>query len=71
MKCVFDKNNYLPGEHAFLWVDIDNSECILDIKEIKAELKQILTLRSQGGRQKHIIISLSTETIPGNLSFFL
>lgn len=39
MKCVFDKNNYLPGEHAFLWVDIDNSECKLDITEIKAELK--------------------------------
>lgn len=32
MKCVFDKNHYLPGERASLWVDIDNSECKLDVK---------------------------------------
>ena len=38
IKCVFDKNHYLPGDCAFLWIDIDNSECELDVKEIRGIL---------------------------------
>ena len=38
IKCVFDKNNYLPGDDAQLWIDIDNRTCELDVKEIRAVL---------------------------------
>ena len=38
IRCVFDKNYYLPGDQAFLCVDIDNSDCNLDVKEIRGIL---------------------------------
>jgi hypothetical protein len=31
IKCAFDKNHYLPGDKAFLWIDLDNSNCDLDV----------------------------------------
>ena len=50
IRCVFDKNYYLPGDQAFLYVDIDNSDCNLDIKEIRGELTQEIILRTNEGR---------------------
>ena len=54
IRCVFDKNAYLPGDQAFLNVDIDNSDCKLDVKEITGVLTQTIILRSNQGRQFRI-----------------
>lgn len=39
---------------AYLWIDIDNSECDLDIKEIRGELINYVTLKCNTGRSKTV-----------------
>lgn len=65
IKCVFDKNNYLPGDTAYLWVDLDNSNCDLDIKRVQAVLTNNVELRSKCGRTKVISRTVSQQTIDG------
>ena len=55
----------MPGESAFLWIDLDNSECDLDVTNISGVLNQSITLRANGGRTRVINKNLVTETIPG------
>ncbi|KAM3140266.1 hypothetical protein pb186bvf_007622 [Paramecium bursaria] len=61
---VFDKNNYLPGEKANLWIDIDNSNCQLSIISIEAVLKNQLRL-SNGNREKVINKVVNRSQIEG------
>ena len=61
IKCVFDKNAYLPGDQAILRIDIDNSECELNVKEIRGVLNRTLTLRSTCGRSKTFNIEMLRE----------
>ena len=54
IRCFFDKNSYLPGDQAFLHVDIDNSNCNLDVEEIRGDLTQEIILRSNQGKEFRI-----------------
>ncbi|CAD8048118.1 unnamed protein product [Paramecium sonneborni] len=65
IKCVFDKNHYLPGDTAYLLVDLDNSECKLDINRIDASLINYLTLRDKNGREKLITRTIVSQQIQG------
>ncbi|CAD8136300.1 unnamed protein product [Paramecium pentaurelia] len=65
IKCVFDKNHYLPGDTAYLWADLDNSNCKLDVKRIDARLINYLTLRDKTGREKVITRTIVSQQIQG------
>ncbi|KAM3140257.1 hypothetical protein pb186bvf_007613 [Paramecium bursaria] len=62
---VFDKNNYLPGDPAYLWIDIDNSNCQLNITRVEATLQNYLTLRSNNNREKVISRVVNRSQIEG------
>ena len=60
----FEKNDYFPGEVAYLITEADNSQGKAAIKSIKASLKQVLHLRA--GSETHTISKdLNTMVIPG------
>lgn len=62
---MFDRNNYLPGETAFLWIDLDNSDCNLDITRVNGAVTQTLILRSRCGREHVVNRNIINETIAG------
>ena len=64
---IFDKNHYLPGERAYLWIDVDNSNCQLSIINIEATLKNYLTL-SDGRCEKVITKVVNRSQIGGLLA---
>ena len=44
----FEKNDYLPGEKAYMITEVDNSECKADVLQIKGIFRQILEVTAQG-----------------------
>lgn len=49
-----NKTAYVPGEHAFVHVDVDNSQSMLDAKGVQATLYRMIRLRSNG-MHRHLI----------------
>lgn len=43
----FEKNDYCPGETAFMITEVDNSKCKADILELKGTFKQLLRINAR------------------------
>ena len=43
----FEKNDYCPGETAFMVTEVDNSNCKADILEVKGIFKQVLKINAR------------------------
>lgn len=48
----FEKDDYEPGETAFMVTEVDNSKCQVDVLRIRGLFAQELTLRAQGYTEK-------------------
>lgn len=60
----FEKNDYYPGEVAYLVTEADNSQGKAAIKSIRASLRQVLHVRA-GGHKHTITTTLNDMVIPG------
>lgn len=56
----FEKNDYTPGEIAYMVTEVDNSKCKADIQEIKGIFQQTLRLNARGFTE---MIMLNHQTI--------
>ena len=65
IKCYFETNTYVPGEHARIISEIDNTNCRLAIKEIKASLWKTLKLCSHHGREHRVREMVAETCLPG------
>ncbi|CAD8043415.1 unnamed protein product [Paramecium primaurelia] len=64
VKSFCDKNHYLPGDTAQMTVEIDNSNCNLNIDYIEIELQKVLILRANTSSHKYTQ-KILTQRIPG------
>jgi len=63
IKASFDKNAYMPGENAYIVVDVNN-ESESNVDEINAKLMRSLRLRADGQDMSHTEV-MREITIPG------
>ena len=65
IKCHFETNTYVPGEHAKIISEIDNSHCRLHVQRIEARLLKTINLKSHTGRPYHLVTPVSVIQLPG------
>ncbi|EAS01748.1 arrestin (macronuclear) [Tetrahymena thermophila SB210] len=65
IKCHFERNSYMPGETAHMLVDIDNSQCNLQIKNLKCSLNKRLKLTSNSGKSRTIKKEICSRDFEG------
>lgn len=65
IKCSLDKSSYLSGESVSITVDIDNTQCNLDIKGITAVLRKIVMLESSQGKVRVFRKDIQTHSAQG------
>ncbi|CAK83389.1 unnamed protein product (macronuclear) [Paramecium tetraurelia] len=64
LKSFCDKNHYLPGDTAQLTIEVDNSNCYLNIDYFEIELHQVLILKANYSTTK-LARKILTQRIPG------
>ncbi|CAD8172136.1 unnamed protein product [Paramecium pentaurelia] len=64
LKCFCDKNHYLQGDTALLTMEIDNSNCNLNIEYFEIELIKQLILKADANTHKNTQ-KILTQRIPG------
>jgi hypothetical protein len=52
IKCAFERNAYAPGETANILCEVDNSQCKLAVKNLRASLKCRISLQDSAGDHK-------------------
>ena len=64
----FEKNDYVPGEDAYMITEVDNSQCNVNIDSIRAAFRQRLTLQAEGYTEKIVLDRqvVSINGIPSN-----
>lgn len=60
----FEKNDYTPGEVAYMVTEVDNTNCKADIFEIRGVFKQILRVTARGYSEL-IVLNHQTMNIKG------
>ena len=65
IKSYFEKQNYFPMEEARLMVEMDNTNCKLNIKKLDVELHSKIVLTSSGGHSKHFDNVINKLHVPG------
>ena len=60
----FEKNDYVPGEIAYMITEVDNSKCEADINEIRGIFKQTLRITARGFSEV-IVLNHQTVTLKG------
>ena len=64
MVTYFEKNDYVPGEIAYIITEVDNSHCKSDIFEIRGIFQQTLKINARGYSEL-IVLNHQTVSLKG------